>query len=97
MVLPIRCITAYHEGQRRRICTHSTARDWRINHAEAAGFGCCCYFSGRRNIDGGAIDEQRARLSRIQNAALVQIGRLHVLAFWQHGDDRRGPLHSLCC
>ena len=81
---------ADHEGQRRRRGAAGAARDRRVERSDAArgrervGLARAC------DIDGGAIDEQRA---------LPRRGRMschtaeHMLAARQHGDNDVGVLH----
>ncbi len=81
------CLAARHEGQRRGLRARHAAGDRRIERGEArlcrGGMELPCSV----HLDGGAVDEERARLGARQDAAVAAIGFQHVLARRQHGDD----------
>ena len=81
---------ADHEGQRRRFGTSDAARHRRIDHAQLVDPRCCCHRARGFDIDGRAVDQQRAIRCRSQHTARAEIDLAHFLARRQHGDHDLG-------
>src|SRR3546814_17062952 len=65
------------------------AGDRRVDHFETLGGGGLLHPPRRRDVDGGAIEEQRIRLRRAEHLALIDA--LHMLARRHNRADRNGP------
>ena len=81
---------ADHEGERRRGGATDAAGDRRIEHQQPFLFRRARDRARGFHVDGGAVDQQRARIGVLDDAGRAEIDLAHFLARRQHGDDQVG-------